>query len=957
MAGRTRTMNPRKKQAALFSILGVCLALLAVHSLRQWMSPERPGWSGLRVNVASGSEGASLEVADVHPLSPASRARFRVKDRVVAINGVSAGTMKRMMELNRQLKPGDTVRYTVRRDGAEQVLTVLLENPLRRASVLTSLGLNLVVGLVFLAVGSFVYWKRPADPRALIFFVTCSIFGLARLLSIGPLYAYVFSLRENIVLMVAMIGLFFFFFPALLHFCLIFPRRRPMLERHPNVLRWIYGLPAGTASLLAGFLVLAIVFLGADHLGLSQAFHAISGSTADWLVAHPVPVLTALCAGLLPLALLLIRRWWRAIRRDGWTGSILQRPGMTILTAVLLPILLGAGVQAAGIALRSPTGFRSAVSTTILVMLVLEIGAGVLVQWLLIPIAACVSIYRSYREASIDEKQQIRWPLWGIIIAVAGFFLSEPLAGLLTWLFRLDRESRPFAVLSQIGHELPIVCVLLIPVSFAFAILKHRLMEINVYIRKTVIYGGVTGLLALLYLGVVGGFGDLLSRLIGVESQWVAIASTLLVAVAFVPVRNRVQGFMDRRFFRRRDYTAALRILNREIAEAGEQNRLLNVAVDRLQEALQNRSVLLCLRPEGERAYLPAAKVGVPDELLEWLKFPADGRLAGSLTAITPALTAELSEPERRGLTATGCVLLAPIRRRGELLGFLCLGGKLSDQAYDRQDTEFLAAAADQIALGLDNLRFEEQQREFEKAREIQQALLPRSIPQASGFEISGAWQPARAVGGDYYDVLELDEGRLALVIADVSGKGIAAALLMSNLQAAVKAFAPELDAPRELCQRVNRMICDNTSSGKFITFFYAILDARNNSLVYSRAGHPPPILCRKGGGIVRLEAGGPILGFSKTVSYEQEEVRLYPGDRLLLFTDGLSEAFNAEEEEFGEERLEALLCASEGLGAEALQRSVLDAVAEFSHREFQDDATLIAVTVQEAGAAAPRLR
>jgi sigma-B regulation protein RsbU (phosphoserine phosphatase) len=148
-------------------------------------------------------------------------------------------------------------------------------------------------------------------------------------------------------------------------------------------------------------------------------------------------------------------------------------------------------------------------------------------------------------------------------------------------------------------------------------------------------------------------------------------------------------------------------------------------------------------------------------------------------------------------------------------------------------------------------------------------------------------------------------------------------------------------------------MICGNISPGKFITFFYSVLDTRAGTLVYSNAGHNPPLLRRAGGELLRFEQGGPVLGFFKTAKYEQEEIRIEAGDRLLLFTDGVSEAFDAADEEFGEERLAALLAAPGDITATALQASILDAVTVFCDRNFHDDATLIAVTVDGSAASA----
>jgi serine phosphatase RsbU (regulator of sigma subunit) len=940
-------MSPRRKQIALLSVVLVCAALVFGNFAKRWTRMPQRGWPGMRFSYNLSEGQRTFGVESLNPLGPAARAGMEVNDRVVAING----KREKLNEANRGFKPGETVIYTVLRDDKELDIAVRLENPFRRMPVLIDLFLDFFVGMAFLTVGTLVYWKRPADNRALIFFFSCSMFGFARLMSMGPRYPD--PTPGGAFVTVALIAVTFLFFPALLHFCLIFPRRRPILDRHPAVLRWIYGLPAVTALLLGG--LAGVAMLLSRPRGRrppprpGMELEPLLTSFVDKVSQYSSEAIAALLAVLLPLSVFLVFRWRSAIRAGGWRKAILGRPGMTIVTAAVLPGAVGSALHVGGLLSGASQEFHSAVTAGMALSLAAEFVACIVVEWVVIPIAACVSVYRSYREAGVEEKQQVRWPLWGILVAVPGFFLSPPLAQLAAWILRFEHGGSRAAILQVTGDDLHIVALLFIPVSFAFAILKYRLMEINIYIRRTVVYGGVTGLLGCMYLGLVGGLGALVSRSTGATSQWVAIASTLAVAVAFVPVRNRVQDFVDRRFFRRRqDYPAALSALSRDVADSRNQRHLFNAAVDRLQEALQNRSIVLCLCPEDERAFVPVAKVGIPDAVSQWVRFPVDGLLVASLESIA-APRPDLPEGERRMIEALGCVLVVPMRRRDDLIGFLSVGAKLSDEDYDQQDLDFLSAAANQIAVAIENLRFEQQEREFEKAREIQQALLPGRIPQAPGIRIAGAWQPARVVGGDYYDVLDLGSGRLALVIADVSGKGIPAALLMSNVQAAVKALAYEATAPKDLCERVNRVISSNISVGRFITFFYGVLDTRTMTLAYSNAGHLPPILWHTSGTVERLDAGGLILGVSKRAVYEQGEVALEPGDRLLLFTDGLSEAFNGEDEEFGEERLAALVADSENATAEEIGRRVLRAVAEFSNNNFHDDATLIAVTVELA--------
>lgn len=237
------------------------------------------------------------------------------------------------------------------------------------------------------------------------------------------------------------------------------------------------------------------------------------------------------------------------------------------------------------------------------------------------------------------------------------------------------------------------------------------------------------------------------------------------------------------------------------------------------------------------------------------------------------------------------------------------------------------------------------QHREFEEARLIQRALLPAALPQTSGVRVAASWQPADGVGGDCFDVLTLG-GLVGIAIADVAGKGMPAALLMSNLQAAVRAFAQGGTEPAALCGNVNRLLCRHMVSGRFVTFCFAWIDPGRGSLVYANAGHNPPLLLRADGSVARLGEGGTVMGVFPDVAFTQAEVALAPGDRLLFYTDGLTEAPDAAGEEYGEERLAASGIAAPDRAAEAMKDHVLERLADFTGGTFVDDATLIVVEV-----------
>jgi phosphoserine phosphatase RsbU/P len=233
--------------------------------------------------------------------------------------------------------------------------------------------------------------------------------------------------------------------------------------------------------------------------------------------------------------------------------------------------------------------------------------------------------------------------------------------------------------------------------------------------------------------------------------------------------------------------------------------------------------------------------------------------------------------------------------------------------------------------------------REAEEARLIQRALLPTSLPQIPGIDVATAWQPADGVGGDCYDVIA-SGSLLGIAIADVAGKGLPAALLMSNLQAAVRAFAQNAAEPAGLCGNLNRLLCRHMVSGRFVTFCFVWFDAERHTIQYANAGHNPPLLVRANGSVDRLGDGGTVLGVFAEAIYTQSTLSLDPGDRLLLYTDGITEARNAAGEEFGEERLARVASAPDMPSAESLKDHILRELAAFTGGTFDDDATLIVV-------------
>lgn len=259
------------------------------------------------------------------------------------------------------------------------------------------------------------------------------------------------------------------------------------------------------------------------------------------------------------------------------------------------------------------------------------------------------------------------------------------------------------------------------------------------------------------------------------------------------------------------------------------------------------------------------------------------------------------------------------------------------------ENHELLQKLQNQLTLARAQRRAQRlREEELRDAREIQDSLLPKRLPEVPRYEIAAITQPLKFVGGDYYNVVRVSDCETVFCIADVAGKGMPAALLMSSLHAALKPLMWQRLAPAELCQRLNRILCDFTPVGKFCSFFYAVLDTNHNRLSFCNAGHNPPLLVGADLKATELSVGGAVLGQFPHWIYEQSEIQMSRGDKLMLFTDGLVEASDRDDVPFGEERVARITRENERAGAEELMRLLIGAASDHCGGQFQDDASLI---------------
>jgi sigma-B regulation protein RsbU (phosphoserine phosphatase) len=347
---------------------------------------------------------------------------------------------------------------------------------------------------------------------------------------------------------------------------------------------------------------------------------------------------------------------------------------------------------------------------------------------------------------------------------------------------------------------------------------------------------------------------------------------------------------------------------------------------------------------EARRAFLQLLDSGGPalDHFLGHISSPADGRLRQLVAnALRSPRDKERLAPH---LIAWQEIETDEFTRRAIARALDGLDARSAAQTALAQEVARLTTA-----IGREMAQRERLNRELEIAQEVQEHLFPQRLPPVPGLDYCGRCRPAREVGGDYYDFLELPDGRLGIAIGDVSGKGIGAALMMASLEASLRAQASVAHDLAELMKRVNGLVLEASSANRYATLFYAEYDPQSGELCYVNAGHNPPVILRKSGAacqVLRLETGGPVIGILRQC-YRQEAFRLEPGDLAVLFTDGVSESMNARDEEWGEDRLIEFAKTCHGLPALEAMTRILAASEAFAAGAAQhDDMTLVVLRV-----------
>jgi sigma-B regulation protein RsbU (phosphoserine phosphatase) len=572
-----------------------------------------------------------------------------------------------------------------------------------------------------------------------------------------------------------------------------------------------------------------------------------------------------------------------------------------------------------------------------------------------------VSLAANYFFASQPEsRRKIRVIFWGTVVG-----LGPPL-------IRAGAEQYTGFRSPDWLEMLLNAFLLLVPASFAYAVFKQRVLDIPVLLQRGARYllvqRGFLILLCFVSFGLTLLFAASLAHLplaIGMGHS----ASTALGAVFGTAllwggsrVHTQVSGKIDRAFFRNAyDVRVILENLADTSRTATNREALARLLLNQLNAALQPASLAVYLATNNDEL---GAAAGVAPPELQAIRCtsPLLVELArqGEPWELPPAGLE--NDPATAALAPLHSGCLVPILGRGgRLVGLLALGPRLSEEPYSGEDKHLLASVASQAGVALENFRLagdiaekleaeRRSAREMEIAKDVQTRLLPQTAPDLRTLECAGRCLQARRVGGDYYDFLELGRDQAGLVLADVSGKGVHAALLMANLQAHLRSLSglsrgasgrmTPLDLVKTL-QQVNRVVWKSTAAQHYATLFFGLYDDETRRLTYVNCGHSPPMLLRADGSVERLESTATVIGLFENWECVAREVQIDPGDLLAIFSDGVTEAMRGEEE-FGEPRFLEELRRTSRLPLEQVVTDVFNAVQQFSAGDQSDDLTLV---------------
>jgi serine phosphatase RsbU (regulator of sigma subunit) len=578
-------------------------------------------------------------------------------------------------------------------------------------------------------------------------------------------------------------------------------------------------------------------------------------------------------------------------------------------------------------------------NSIILIYMTVYISAGILILTKGAKLVGDVLKKRQYRMILFGIKYGSLALLSGLMLVIAKQLLfpkTNNFYDLMIYLFFLITQ----------------VCGLILPFTFLNSFFQNKILETESALKRRLRYIGASTILFFLYLLTAFFIGRAMIIGFNVTDQSLVILFVLVLSITFTPLNTRILHWLEIKLYpEKNEYKKSLHHLIRKMAEFIETQLLLDHVRNWIENTMNIHPIYAIAWESPDKPQIPwlvNSKNSVIHKMKKECCFFWD--------EISDASKQNIELSEREWAIRQGISVSIPLIHRGELMGIFNIGKKKNQEDFNGDDLEIFREAAEHTAMALKNIKlhieFLEKKRmdkELEMARSIQRHLMPDTIPPIAGLQVEGVFIPCNEVGGDYFDVIQLNDVQTALVIADVSGKGVGAALLMANLQASLKMALLLSVSMEELLSKMNNLICENSLPSQFITFFIGIWDNQTKEMCYINAGHNAPLIIGNTPITQSLNPSGIAFGILANQKYKKKCVALKPGDLLFIYSDGVEEYFDANLQEYGLKRMEKVLLENKAKSPREIGKLIMQDLADFSGGEAQsDDLTFIVAKITD---------
>lgn len=511
----------------------------------------------------------------------------------------------------------------------------------------------------------------------------------------------------------------------------------------------------------------------------------------------------------------------------------------------------------------------------------------------------------------------------------------------------------------------PVILLILVPIIFAYAIFKYHLLDMSTVVMNTVFYSVATATVVAIYFLSVYGLGHSLSGLFGSETQGIiAIFLFTIFAIKFQSTKDKALKFITEKFYPEQfAYENVLIKFSNEISTVVGKENILDLTIKTFVDSLRIKKFAILLNDSKSNILKLIKQFGFTNNncelnLTSIQKYFEEKQLVSAYPEISREDFEKLFGEKAKVLIEEEIYTIIPLIVKSRVVGVLLFGLKYSGSQFSGKDIELLYAAANQLAIAIENARLYQSEVEKQKlehdlelARNIQKGLLPACFPELNGLDICGEMIPAMHVGGDYYDLIPIDNKRIFIAVGDVSGKGLSASLYMAKLQTIIKLYCKDVISPKEILIETNKLIYESLESGAFITMTLALFDTEKMKIKLCRAGHLPVLLfdnneakfLRTKGIALGLDGGNL---FDNNL--EELEMDIRSGQVYLFFTDGITETMNEKNELFGEERLLKIFNNNFHLHSTELMNKIDSEIQKFrNNAELHDDMTMVIVKVK----------